>query len=130
MMAKVRRRRTSCAMRATVSFIGNCGRMPQAQRCEDRHYPVAPCGACPSCRTSPSMSKAWRRVPRGRRCAACSCSTPSCCARRCRRSAVPKTGRCCVERLGKRVVLVLGDEFFLVLHLKTAGRLPWLAPGA
>jgi formamidopyrimidine-DNA glycosylase len=34
------------------------------------------------------------------------------------------------ERLGKRVVLRLEGELFLVLHLMIAGRLRWLAPGA
>lgn len=35
-----------------------------------------------------------------------------------------------VERLGKRVVLELDGELFLVLHLMIAGRLRWLAPAA
>ena len=35
-----------------------------------------------------------------------------------------------VERLGKRVVLALEGELFLVLHLMIAGRLRWLAAGA
>ncbi len=35
-----------------------------------------------------------------------------------------------VERLGKRIVLVLEGELFLVVHLMIAGRLRWLAPGA
>ncbi|MBX3390811.1 MAG: hypothetical protein KF691_15285 [Phycisphaeraceae bacterium] len=35
-----------------------------------------------------------------------------------------------VERLGKRIVLGLADELFLVLHLMIAGRLLWKAPGA
>jgi formamidopyrimidine-DNA glycosylase len=35
-----------------------------------------------------------------------------------------------VERLGKRVVLVLEGELFLVIHLMIAGRLRWLAAGA
>ena len=35
-----------------------------------------------------------------------------------------------VERLGKRVVLVLEGELFLVIHLMIAGRLKWLATGA
>ena len=35
-----------------------------------------------------------------------------------------------VERLGKRVVIALEDELFLVLHLMIAGRLKWLAAGA
>jgi formamidopyrimidine-DNA glycosylase len=33
-------------------------------------------------------------------------------------------------RLGKRIVLALEDELFLVLHLMVAGRLRWLPPGA
>ncbi len=33
-----------------------------------------------------------------------------------------------VERVGKRVVLVLEGELFVVLHLMIAGRLQWLAP--
>jgi formamidopyrimidine-DNA glycosylase len=35
-----------------------------------------------------------------------------------------------VERLGKRVVLALEGELFLVLHLMIAGRLRWVAAGA
>ncbi len=35
-----------------------------------------------------------------------------------------------VRRLGKRIVLGLEDELFLVVHLMVAGRLAWLAPGA
>ena len=35
-----------------------------------------------------------------------------------------------VERLGKRIVLVLGNGMLLVIHLMIAGRLRWLARGA
>ncbi len=35
-----------------------------------------------------------------------------------------------VERLGKRIVLALADDLFLVVHLMIAGRLRWRAPGA
>ncbi len=35
-----------------------------------------------------------------------------------------------VQRLGKRVVLALEGELWLVIHLMVAGRLRWLAPGA
>src|SRR5437764_8184364 len=35
-----------------------------------------------------------------------------------------------VERLGKRIVLALDGELFLVMHLMIAGRLRWLAAGA
>jgi len=35
-----------------------------------------------------------------------------------------------VRRLGKRIVLDLGDEYFLVIHLMIAGRLRWTARGA
>jgi formamidopyrimidine-DNA glycosylase len=35
-----------------------------------------------------------------------------------------------IERLGKRVVIGLEDELFLVIHLMIAGRLRWLAVGA
>jgi formamidopyrimidine-DNA glycosylase len=35
-----------------------------------------------------------------------------------------------VRRLGKRIVLGLEDDLFLVLHLMIAGRLHWKAPGA
>jgi formamidopyrimidine-DNA glycosylase len=35
-----------------------------------------------------------------------------------------------VERLGKRIVLALEGDLFLVVHLMIAGRLRWLAPGA
>lgn len=34
-----------------------------------------------------------------------------------------------VRRIGKRIVLALEGEYFLVLHLMIAGRLRWLAPG-
>ena len=34
-----------------------------------------------------------------------------------------------VRRLGKRIVLALEEELFLVFHLMIAGRLRWLAPG-
>jgi formamidopyrimidine-DNA glycosylase len=34
-----------------------------------------------------------------------------------------------VERVGKRVVLALEGELFVVIHLMIAGRLRWLAPG-
>ena len=35
-----------------------------------------------------------------------------------------------VERLGKRIVLTLGDDLYLVIHLMIAGRLRWLAQDA
>jgi len=35
-----------------------------------------------------------------------------------------------LERLGKRIVIGLEGDLFLVLHLMVAGRLRWLAPGA
>jgi formamidopyrimidine-DNA glycosylase len=35
-----------------------------------------------------------------------------------------------LRRLGKRIVLALEDDFFLVLHLMIAGRLHWKPPGA
>ena len=35
-----------------------------------------------------------------------------------------------VRRLGKRIVLDMGDELFVVIHLMIAGRLRWRAPGA
>ncbi|MFH1467586.1 MAG: DNA-formamidopyrimidine glycosylase family protein [Pseudomonadota bacterium] len=35
-----------------------------------------------------------------------------------------------VERLGKRIVLALAGELFLVIHLMIAGRLRWRTPGA
>ena len=35
-----------------------------------------------------------------------------------------------VRRLGKRIVIVLEGELFLVLHMMIAGRLRWLLPGA
>jgi formamidopyrimidine-DNA glycosylase len=34
-----------------------------------------------------------------------------------------------IERVGKRVVLALEGELFVVIHLMIAGRLRWLAPG-
>jgi formamidopyrimidine-DNA glycosylase len=36
----------------------------------------------------------------------------------------------CVRRLGKRIVLRLEDDYWLVLHLMIAGRLHWREPGA
>ena len=41
-------------------------------------------------------------------------------------------GRCVVSlrRLGKRIVIELEDELFVVLHLMIAGRLHWREPGA
>src|SRR5438445_13309619 len=35
-----------------------------------------------------------------------------------------------VRRLGKRIVIEIGDELYLVLHLMIAGRLRWLPRGA
>ena len=35
-----------------------------------------------------------------------------------------------VRRLGKRIVLGLDDDLFIVIHLMIAGRFRWLAPGA
>jgi formamidopyrimidine-DNA glycosylase len=35
-----------------------------------------------------------------------------------------------LRRLGKRIVLELDDELYLILHLMIAGRLRWKAPGA
>ena len=35
-----------------------------------------------------------------------------------------------MERIGKRIIFVLEDELFLVLHLMVAGRLKWAAAGA
>ncbi len=35
-----------------------------------------------------------------------------------------------IERLGKRVVIALDGDLFIVIHLMIAGRLVWLAPGA
>src|SRR5262249_38230820 len=35
-----------------------------------------------------------------------------------------------LRRVGKRIVLDLGDELFAVIHLMIAGRLAWKAPGA
>ncbi len=35
-----------------------------------------------------------------------------------------------VRRIGKRVVLCLQDEFFVVVHLMVGGRFRWTAPGA
>src|SRR3954452_25011959 len=34
-----------------------------------------------------------------------------------------------VSRQGKRIVLALAGDLYLVLHLMVAGRLRWLAPG-
>jgi formamidopyrimidine-DNA glycosylase len=35
-----------------------------------------------------------------------------------------------IERLGKRIVIALEGDLFIVVHLMIAGRLVWLAPGA
>ena len=62
---------------------------------------------------------------------ASSCSTPSCCAPRCRRSRIVEGRRVRRrERLGKRIVFELEGELFLVIHLMIAGRLRWLEPEA
>ena len=51
------------------------------------------------------------------------------------RTAVPPIGDaegrrvCDVRRMGKRIVLALDRDLFLVIHLMIAGRLRWLAPG-
>src|SRR6185503_2032170 len=34
-----------------------------------------------------------------------------------------------LRRIGKRIVLDLGDELFVVIHLMIAGRLHWRGPG-
>ena len=56
----------------------------------------------------------------------CASAARSCCARSSRRSPAaagrPVAG---VRRLGKRIVLALDGELFLVLHLMIAGRLRW-----
>jgi formamidopyrimidine-DNA glycosylase len=44
-------------------------------------------------------------------------------------SAIAGTVVASVERLGKRVVLALDGDFFLVLHLMIGGRLHWRPPG-
>ena len=51
------------------------------------------------------------------------------------RTAVPPIAdaerkRVLAERLGKRIVLALEDDLFLILHLMVAGRLRWLAKAA
>ena len=35
-----------------------------------------------------------------------------------------------IDRMGKRIVIALEDDFFLVIHLMIAGRFKWLASGA
>jgi len=51
------------------------------------------------------------------------------------RTAVPPIGEAIgrtvqgVERIGKRIVLALDGDLFIVVHLMIAGRLQWLAPG-
>jgi formamidopyrimidine-DNA glycosylase len=51
------------------------------------------------------------------------------------RTAVPPVGAAQgrrvvgVQRLGKRIVIALDGDLFLVIHLMIAGRLRWLAPG-
>jgi formamidopyrimidine-DNA glycosylase len=35
-----------------------------------------------------------------------------------------------LRRIGKRIVIELGDHLFIVIHLMIAGRFKWLAPGA
>src|SRR5437867_1200426 len=35
-----------------------------------------------------------------------------------------------LERLGKRIVFCLDDDYFVILHLMIAGRLRWKRPGA
>lgn len=45
-------------------------------------------------------------------------------------SAIPGHTVQTLRRLGKRIVLGLDDDLFLVIHLMIAGRLRWKAPGA
>src|SRR5690349_9252179 len=45
-------------------------------------------------------------------------------------SAIPGHTVQTLRRLGKRIVLGLDDDLFLVIHLMVAGRLKWKAPGA
>ena len=60
----------------------------------------------------------------------CASTTRSCCAPPCRRSREAEGKRVRdVRRLGKRIVLALEAELFLVFHLMIAGRLRWLEPG-
>src|SRR5947207_2812734 len=35
-----------------------------------------------------------------------------------------------IRRIGKRIVIALDAELFIVIHLMIAGRFRWLAPGA
>ena len=56
---------------------------------------------------------------------------PSCSARWTRRSPPWKGSACsAISRLGKRVVLALDGDLFLVIHLMIAGRLRWRPRGA
>ncbi len=55
----------------------------------------------------------------------CACLAPSCCAAWNRRSVPWRAPRRRRTALGKRIVLALEEELFLVLHLMIAGRLRW-----
>ena len=89
-----------------------------------RRSPAGTLGRCPRCPTSPSMSSDWPRRVVGQRLQRVKVLNPFLV-----RTAVPPIaaaeGRRVegVERLGKRIVLGLEGELFLVIHLMIAGRL-------
>src|SRR5438046_3573990 len=83
---------------------------------------------CPSCPTSSSTSSASRRASRGSRSSACGSGARSSCAPWSRPSRPPRARVTGLSRLGKRLVIGLERELYLVLHLMIAGRLRWRPP--
>ena len=130
MMAKVRRRRTSVS-RPAVSRKrwGRASRRPDYRRARRdlahclhagvarhrglRREPARP--GCSGARAAPGAGA--QPLPAAHRAAA-------------DRRAPRADASLGVERLGKRVVLALEGDLFLVIHLMIAGRLRWLAAGA
>ena len=98
---------------------------PTARRCS-RSRSILRSTTCPSCPTSPSTSSASPIGWSARRSSAVRLGSPFLL-----RSVEPPLAETfgkrvvAMERLGKRIVFVLEDELFLVLHLMVAGRLKW-----
>ncbi len=88
-----------------------------------RRAKLAPCR---NCRTSWRTSRPWSRGWSANASSRCAWAARSCCARSRRRSR-RRTDATVVglARIGKRIVLALEGERFLVLHLMVAGRLHW-----
>ena len=88
----------------------------------------------PECPSFPTSSSTWRRWSAGSSAARWSGSgwrARSCSGRSSRRSRRSRAAGCSrLRRMGKRLVLGLEGDLFLVIHLMIAGRLRWAAAGA